>query len=91
MNIRMDEDTFSKNALGVSKIYHELLLLLKFLQIKPQAKNMNNNYYDLYYIVIKNRDEKNNEEEQYENDFINFNDIIPNHYIGRKRDIETLR
>ena len=37
----MDEDHFAKNAQGISKIYHELLLLLKFLQTKPQVKNMN--------------------------------------------------
>ena len=48
---------FSKNAQGISKIYHEVLLLMKFLQTKPQVKNMNNNYYDLYNTVIKTRDE----------------------------------
>ena len=62
MNIRFDEDPFAKNAQGISKIYHEVLLLLKFLQTKPQVKNMNNrmniSYYDLYYTVIKNRDKK---------------------------------
>ena len=74
------QDPFSKNAQGVSKIYHEVLLLLKFLQTKPQVKNMNIDYYDLYYTVIKtgidNEDVK---------DYINFNDVItPNHYIGIK-------
>ena len=34
MNIKMDEDTFSKNAQGISKIYHEVFLLRKFLQTK---------------------------------------------------------
>ena len=29
---------------------------MKFLQTKPQVKNMNNNYYYLYYTVIKTRD-----------------------------------
>ena len=43
MNIRFDEDAFAKNAQGISKIYHEVLLLIKFLQTKPQVKNMNNN------------------------------------------------
>ena len=28
---------------------------MKYLQTKPQVKNMNINYYDLYYTVIKNR------------------------------------
>ena len=33
---------------------------MKPLQTKPQIKNMNNNYYDLYY-TIKNKDENENE------------------------------
>ena len=37
----MDEDPFAKIAQGVSKIYHEVLFLMKFLQTKPQLKNMN--------------------------------------------------
>ena len=41
------EDPFSKNAQGISKIYHEVLLLLKLLQTKPKVKNMNINYYGL--------------------------------------------
>ena len=38
MNIRFDEDPFAKNTQGISKIYHELLKLMKFLQTKPQVK-----------------------------------------------------
>ena len=37
----MDEDPFAKNAQGISKIYHEVFLLMKLLQTKPQVKNMN--------------------------------------------------
>ena len=48
-NFRFGEDPFAKNAQGVSKSYHEVLLSMKFLQTKPQVKNMNINYYDLYY------------------------------------------
>ena len=33
MNIRMDEDTFAKSALSISKIYHEVLLLMNFYNI----------------------------------------------------------
>ena len=66
MNIRFNEDRFAKNAKSVSKIYHEVLLLLKFLQTKPHVKNMNNNYYDLYYTVIKNRDDKEIVNDEYE-------------------------
>ena len=36
MNIRMDEDTFYRNAQGISEIYHEVLMLKEFLQTKPQ-------------------------------------------------------
>ena len=56
MNIRFDEDPFAKNTQRISKIYYEVLLLMKPLPKKPQVKNMNNNYYDLYYTVIKVRD-----------------------------------
>ena len=34
---------FSKNAQGNNKIYHEVLLVMKFLQTKPEVKNMNIN------------------------------------------------
>ena len=86
MNIRrqsgifqFEEDRFSKNIQGVRKNYHEVLLLMKFLQTKPKVKSMNDKYYDLYYTVIKSRYDK------YENDYINFNDFItPNLYIGKK-------
>ena len=47
MNIRMDEDPFSKNAQLICKIYHEIVMLMKFLQTKPQVKDMKINYYDL--------------------------------------------
>ena len=46
---------------------------------------MTSNYYDLYYTVIKNRDETAIVHNQYENDFISMNDIVPNHSIGRKK------
>ena len=53
---------------------------------------MNMKNYDLYYTVIKNRDEKENLDNQYENEYINFNDCVtPNHYIGIKNDNVILR
>ena len=45
-NFQTQEDPFAKNAQGISKIYHEVLLLMKFLQTKPQIKNMNIDYYN---------------------------------------------
>ena len=85
-NSQTQEDPFSKNSQGISKSYHEVLLLMKFLQTKPQVKNMNINYYDLYYTVIKTRDKNkdiDNQNENDENDYINFDDFItPNHYVG---------
>ena len=83
-----DQDPFAKNAQGISKIYHDVLLLLKFLQTKPQVKNMNINFFDLYFTVIKTRDEIKDIDNQYENDendYIDINDFItPNQYIGTK-------
>ena len=46
-NFQSQEGTFSKNSVGISKIYKEVLLLMNFLQTKPQIKNMNIIYYDL--------------------------------------------
>ena len=71
-----------------SKIYHEVIFLMKFLPTQPEAKKMNFIYYDLYYTVIRNKDEKEIVNEKYEdngNDYINFDNFItPNHYMGRK-------
>ena len=81
INFQTQEDSFSKNAQGISKNYHEVLMLVNFLPTQPSVKNTNNNYYDLFYTVIKNRDEKDNNE----NDYTNFNDFItPNPYFGIK-------
>ena len=82
-NITTDEDLFSKNAQGISKLYHEVSLLLNFLQTKPQVKNMSFNCYYLYYTVTKNTDEKQVVDDQYEdneNVYFNFSDFItPKH------------
>ena len=67
---------------------------MQFLQIKPQIKNTNNNYFDLYYTVIRIRDENKDIDNQYEdddNDYINFNDIVPNRYLGIKKNNDKLR
>ena len=89
------EDPSSKNVEGIGKNYHEVLLLMKILQTKPQVENVNNYYYDLYYTVIKNRDEKeivNSKNEIIENDCFNFNEFItPNHFLGTKNDNVMLR
>ena len=78
-NYQSQQDHFARNAQGISKIYHEVLLLMKFLQTKPQIKNMNINYFDLYYTVIKTRDENrdiNNRYDNDDNDYIDINDFI---------------
>ena len=78
-NLKFEEDTFSKNVRGISKNYYEVLLLMKFLQTKPQTKNMNIKYYDLYYTVIEERNDSeivNNKYEDNEIDYINFNDFL---------------
>ena len=68
-------DPFSKNAKGIGKIYHEVLLLMEFFQTKPDIKNMNINYTDLYYTVIKTRDENKNIDSHYKNDYHDYIDI----------------
>ena len=66
---------------------------MKILQTKPQVKNTNKNYYDLYYTVIKNRDDEEIvNDDEYEITYINFIDFFtPNHYFGRKINNEILR
>ena len=94
-NFQFGKNLFSESVKSNSKFYYEVLLIMIFLQTKPNIKKMHNNYYDLYYTVIKNR--KDNVEEQDiirvdEIDYISFeNSITPNHYIGRKNDNSILR
>ena len=92
-NFQTQQYPFSKIDQSKNKIYHKVILLRKFLQTKPQIKNMNIFYYDLYHTVIKVRDENrdiDNQHENDDNDYINFNDIVPNHYIGIKKNNEIL-
>ena len=76
-------------------MYHEVLLLMKFLQTKPEVKNMNFNHYDLYFFVIKTRDGNRDIDNQYENDENDYNDINdfinPNQYVGIEKNNEILR
>ena len=94
-NFQTQQDPFAKKAQGISKIYHEVLLLMKFSQTKPDIKKINIIYYDLYYTVMKTREENKDIDNQFENDendYINLNDFItPNHYIGTKKNNEILR
>ena len=94
-NFQSQHDPFSRSAQGISKIDHEVLLLMKFLQTKPQIKNMNINYYDIYYTVIKTRDGNKDIDNQYENDENDYTDINgfinPNHYVGIENKNEILK
>ena len=94
-NFQTQQDPFAKNAQGISKIYHEVLMLMKFLQTTLEVKNKNINYYDLYNTVIEVREENkviNDQYENDENDHINYEDFIsPNHYVGIKNDNVMLR
>ena len=47
-NFQIEEELFTKNPQDIVFILHEALLLLNFLQPKPQVENTNKNYYDLY-------------------------------------------
>ena len=46
-NFQFEEHANSKVVHGIGKLYHEVLLLMKFLQIEPQVKYMKINSYDL--------------------------------------------
>ena len=50
---QFEEDPCSRNAESFSKNSDEILIFLKFLQIKPQLKSMKFFHHDLYYTVIK--------------------------------------
>ena len=56
-NFQTQKDPFSRNTQGISKVYHEVILLMLFLQTKLQIKNLNFFYYDLNYTAIRIRDE----------------------------------
>ena len=43
-NFQFEEDPLSKKVKSIGKIYHEVLLLMKCLQTKPQVKFMKINY-----------------------------------------------
>ena len=94
-NFQTQQYLLATNAQGFSKNCHEVLLLMISLQTKPQVKNMNIIYYDVYYTVIKARDDKefiDDKIENIEDDYTNFNDFItPNHDIGEKNNKEKLR
>ena len=45
----------------------------------------------IYFTLLLKRDDKEIVDVKYENDYIRFNDIVPNHYIGRKNDNIVLR
>ena len=55
---QFEEDRFAKKAQRTGKMFHEVLLLMKFLLTKPQVKSMIINYFDLYCTVIKNMTEE---------------------------------
>ena len=83
-----EEDPFRKIAERIKKSYLEVLMLMIFLQTKPQVKGIDINYYDLYYTVFKNRDKKEILIDKHENDecdCVSFDKFfLPNHFIGSK-------
>ena len=58
MNNQMDGDPFAKNAQDTGKIHQEVLLLMKFLQTKPQVKNMNILFIMIYIIQLLKKEMK---------------------------------
>ena len=62
MNIRrqsgifhFEEGFFSKGAQVISKSYHEVLLIMNFLQTEPQVNDMNKNFMICITLLIKIR------------------------------------
>ena len=45
---QFEEDPFAKKAQVIANNMHEVLLIMKFLQTKPQVKSKNIHFYDLY-------------------------------------------
>ena len=92
---QFEDDPFGKDARGISKYYHEVLLIMKFQQTKPLVKNEIISYYDSYYTVIKNRDDKeivNTKYEDNEVDYVILNDFfVAIHYVARNINIEKLK
>ena len=86
-SFQTQDDPFAKNAQGTSKIYHEVLLLMKNLQTKSQVKNMIYNYYDSYNTVVKSRDD-NEIVNDNEDDYITFNDnkTLKNYISNKPRE-----
>ena len=64
---------------------------MKFLQTKPQVKNMNINYNDLYYTVIETRDENKVVDDKYGIDYSSFNDIITPNVWNRMLELNRVR
>ena len=54
-NFQFEEAPFSKSVRAISKVYHEVLLLIKFSQRRHEIRKMNIIFYDLFYAVVKNR------------------------------------
>ena len=64
------EDPSVKNAQSVGKIFHEVSLLLKFLQTKPQVKSVSISFYNFFYTVVRNLVDKEDEKYDISDDLI---------------------
>ena len=40
---QFEENTFAENAQGISNVYHDVFLFMKFLQTKPGVETLNFN------------------------------------------------
>ena len=56
--IQFEEDPFAENAKSIAQFYHEVVLILKYLQTMTQVGSMKIIYYELYYTVIKSLSEE---------------------------------
>ena len=83
-----EEELFNKNEERITKLYLQVMLLLKVLLTEPQVKRNNFNF-EFQETFIKNGDDNQNvveyEYENEETDLIKYDDfIVPNYYNGIK-------
>ena len=60
---RFEEDLFSKNEGRISKLYLEVILLMQFLQTKPQVKKL------ILILIYKKTVFKNEDDKQFVNEY----------------------
>ena len=61
VNFQFEEDPFMEKAQGVAMITHDALVLMKFLQTKPQKENKPIFFSNSYCTIFKNLSDEDGE------------------------------